>query len=115
MLIDRVSRQLLSCPELSPLVRELDAGRDASLAVAQSARPLVLAALWAANPRPCLLVVSGEEAADRTARALAAWLGQDVVGRYPDVTGPGQIPPPTTPSSARGAAPSRALRPGRAA
>ena len=25
MLIDRVSRQLLSCPELSPLVRELDA------------------------------------------------------------------------------------------
>ncbi|HBO61568.1 MAG TPA: hypothetical protein DD645_02600, partial [Olsenella sp.] len=65
MLIDRVSRQLLSCPELSPLVRELDAGRDASLAVAQSARPLVLAALWAANPRPCLLVVSGEEAADR--------------------------------------------------
>ena len=84
MLIDRVSRQLLSAPELSPLVRELSAGSDASLSVAQSARPLVLAALWAANPRPCLLVVSGEESADRTARALAAWLGQDVVGRYPE-------------------------------
>ena len=84
MLIDRVSRQLLSAPELAPLVRELAAGNDASLSVAQSARPLVLASLWAANPRPCLLVVSGEEAADRTARALAAWLGQDVVGRYPE-------------------------------
>ena len=84
MLIDRVSRQLTAAPELAPLVRELDAGRDASLSVAQSARPLVLAALWARNPRPCLLVVSGEEAADRTARALAAWLGQDVVGRYPE-------------------------------
>ncbi|MBM6775388.1 transcription-repair coupling factor [Olsenella profusa] len=84
MLIDRVSRQLLADPELAPLVRELEAGHDASLAVAQSARPLVLAALWAANPRPCLLVVSGEEAADRTARAIGAWLGQDVVGRYPE-------------------------------
>ncbi len=84
MLIDRVSRQLLADPELSPLVRELEAGNDATLAVAQSARPLVLAALWAANPRPCLLVVSGEEAADRTARALGAWLGQDVVSRYPE-------------------------------
>ena len=84
MLIDRVSRQLTAAPELAPLVRALDAGDDASLSVAQSARPLVLAALWARNPRPCLLVVSGEEAADRTARALAAWLGQDVVGRYPE-------------------------------
>ena len=84
MLIDRVSRQLLADPELSPLVHELEAGNDATLAVAQSARPLVLAALWAANPRPCLLVVSGEEAAGRTARALGAWLGQDVVGRYPE-------------------------------
>ena len=84
MLIDRVSRQLTAAPELASLVRELDAGRDASLSVAQSARPLVLAALWARNPRPCLLVVAGEEAADRTARALAAWLGQDVVGRYPE-------------------------------
>ncbi len=84
MLIDRVSRQLTAASELAPLVRELDAGHDASVSVAQSARPLVLAALWARSPRPCLLVVSGEEAADRTARALAAWLGQDVVGRYPE-------------------------------
>ena len=60
MLIDRVSRQLVAAPELAPLVRALDAGEDASLSVAQSARPLVLDALWARAPRPCLLVVSGE-------------------------------------------------------
>ena len=86
MLINRVSRQLLSASEMEPLLRELSAGNDTSLAVAQSARPLVLAALWARDPRPCVLVVSGEEAADRTARSLAAWLGQDVVARYPERT-----------------------------
>ena len=84
MLINRVSRQLMNTPELEPLVRALRAGDDATLAVAQSARPLILAAVWAADPRPCLFVVSGEEAADRAARALAAWLGQDVVSRYPE-------------------------------
>ena len=84
MLINRVSRQIMTCPELEPLVRALGAGDDATLAVAQSARPLMLAAIWADDPRPCLFVVSGEEAADRAARALAAWLGQDVVCRYPE-------------------------------
>ena len=84
MLINRVSRQLLAAPELMPLLHELRAGHDASLAVAQSARPLVVAALWAADPRPCLFVVSGEEAADRAARALAAWVGREHVARYPE-------------------------------
>ncbi len=84
MLINRVSRQIMNTPELEPLVRALRSGEDATLAVAQSARPLMLASIWADDPRPCLFVVSGEEAADRAARALAAWLGQDVVCRYPD-------------------------------
>ena len=83
MLINRVSRQLMQTPELEPLVRALGAGDEATFAVAQSARPLMLAAVWASDPRPCLFVVSGEEAADRAARALAAWLGQDNVCRYP--------------------------------
>ena len=59
MFINRVSRQLLSAPELVPLLHELGSGNDASLAVGQSARPLVIAALWARDPRPCLVVVSG--------------------------------------------------------
>ena len=44
----------------------------------------MLASLWADDPRPCLLIVPGEEAADRTARALSAWLGMDHVARYPE-------------------------------
>jgi transcription-repair coupling factor (superfamily II helicase) len=66
------ANQLLQAPELEPVLRLLAQGEDATFSVGQSARPLVLASLWAANPRPCLLVVSGEEAADRTARAVSA-------------------------------------------
>ena len=86
MLINRVSRQLLAAPELEPAIRGLRAGGDVTLAVSQSARPLVLASVWAADPRPCLFVVSGEEAADRAAKALSAWLGGDVVCRYPEAS-----------------------------
>ena len=83
MLINRVADQLLAIPELRPLIRAVDAGEDAGLSIAQSARQLMLAALWARNPRPCVYIVSGEEAADRAARALAAWLGPSNVCRYP--------------------------------
>ncbi len=84
MLVNRVSRQLLRASELAPALSELRAGNDATLAVSQSARPLTLACIWAADPRPCLFVVSGEEAAERAAKALTAWLGADVVCRYPE-------------------------------
>ncbi len=84
MFIDRVAKQLLAAPELADLLGELDSGADTSLSVAQSARPLVIASLFARNPRPCLMIVSGEEMADRTARTLAAWLGMDAVCRYPE-------------------------------
>ena len=83
MLINRVSRQLLAAPELAPALGKMRAGRDVTLAVSQSARPLMLAALWVLDPRPCLFVVSGEEAAERAAITLSAWLGADVVCRYP--------------------------------
>ena len=72
MLINRVADQLLATPELRPLIRALDGGEDANLSIAQSARQLMLAALWARSPRPCIYIVSGEETADRAARALAA-------------------------------------------
>ena len=84
MFVDRVAQQLLTAPEFKPLLEELDAGNDATLAVAQSARALVAAALWTRDPRPWLLVVSGEEAADRMGHALAAWLGKERVARYPE-------------------------------
>ncbi len=84
MFIDRVAQQLLMAPELRDILRDLRDGKDAMLAVGQSGRSLVMASLWANDPRPCLLVVPGEETADRMARALAAWLGMDRVARYPE-------------------------------
>ena len=84
MLIDAIAHQLLGARELDGARRALAAGTDATLTCGQSARPLVLAALWSVEPRPCLLVVSGEEAADRTARALAAYVGPHAVCRYPE-------------------------------
>lgn len=84
MLIDSVSTQLLSAPELSESMRLMRDGKDVPLSVPQSARPLMVASLWARDPRPCLVVVAGEESADRMARALAAWLGQETVACYPE-------------------------------
>lgn len=86
MLIHRIANQLLCAPELREPLNNLRDGEDASIGVAQSARPLLVAALWANDPRPCLVVAPGEEAADRAAEALAAWLGQGVVIRYRDRT-----------------------------
>ena len=84
MLIDSVATQLLTTPDLRDAMRTLRDGGDVGMAVGQSARPLMVAALWAHDPRPCLLVVAGEDAANSAAQALAAWLGRDVVVRFPE-------------------------------
>ena len=62
---------------------KLETGRDAVVAVPLSARPFFLAAAFALNPRPILVVVSGEEAAYLFARDLAAWLGNSSVLQLP--------------------------------
>ncbi|WP_251159149.1 transcription-repair coupling factor [Caniella muris] len=84
MFINRIARQLLADKGLRTIASQLREGEDATLSVSQSGRNLVLASLWAADPRPCLYVVSGEEAADRAAHALSAWLGLEHVMRYPE-------------------------------
>ena len=84
MLINRVANQLLIMRDLREPLQHLNDGKDATISVAQSARPLLSAALWAHEPRPCLLVVPGAETADRMAEALRAWVGSDVVLRYPN-------------------------------
>lgn len=82
MIIHRVAKHLIEAPALKAVMAELARGHDATLLVGQSARTLLAAALWAANPRPCLLIVSGEQTAERAVLALSAWLGRDVVCRY---------------------------------
>ncbi|MBM6998849.1 transcription-repair coupling factor [bacterium] len=84
MLIHRIAAQIATAAEYRTIERALGLGDDATLAVGQSARPLLTAAVFARAPRPTLVVVAGEDAADRTANALAAYLGTDVVERFPE-------------------------------
>ena len=86
MLIHRIAAQLHTAEGLQVIEQALTDGQDATLAVSLSARTLVLAAQFARHPRPCVYVVSGEEAADRAARALMAYLGREHVARFPERT-----------------------------
>ena len=84
MLIHRIAAQLFQAEGPRTIEQALDEGKDATLAVSQSGRTLLLAAQFARRPRPVVYVVSGEEAADRAARALVAYLGLERVVRYPE-------------------------------
>ena len=86
MLIHRIAAQLYTAEAPRAIEEALAAGEDATLAVSQSGRTLLLAAQFARTPRPCVYVVSGEEAADRAARALAAYVGLEHVARFPERT-----------------------------
>ncbi|OUP10904.1 transcription-repair coupling factor [Collinsella sp. An2] len=86
MLIHRIAAQLYTAEGLRVIEGALDDGKDATLAVSQSGRTLILAAQFARHPRPTVYIVSGEDAADRAARALAAYVGLEHVARYPERT-----------------------------
>ena len=86
MLIHRLAAQLYTDEALQAIDAALDAGEDATLAVSQSARALMVAAQFARKPRATVYIVSGEEAADRAARALIAYVGAGHVARFPERT-----------------------------
>ena len=77
MLIHRIAAQLATAPEFRDIERALNLGQEATLGIAQSARPLAIAALYARRPRPTVVVVAGEEAADRLIRTLRTALDRD--------------------------------------
>lgn len=83
MLIQTIAQSLLQAPAMAQTMRQLAAQNDATLAVVQSARPLVVASVWAHDPRPMLFIVPGEETAQRAARALSSWLGVENVHHFP--------------------------------
>ena len=83
MLIHRIAAQIATSSEFRTVERALGLGNDATLAVGQSARSLLASAFFARAPRPTLVVVAGEDAADRMADSMAAYLGRDVVERFP--------------------------------
>ena len=86
MLIHRIAAQLYTAEALQTIEAALAEGQDATLAVSQSGRTLMLAAQFARNPRSTVYIVSGEDAADRAARSLAAYLGLEHVVRFPERT-----------------------------
>ena len=87
MLIDMLSASLAKSGALDDAWAKLDSGQDATVGVASSARPFLVAARFAADPRATLLVAAGEEAADTFARTVGAFVGEERVLRLPDYEG----------------------------
>jgi len=69
-------RRSAAYAETSDLVAQ---GRDVSLAVPGLVRPLLTASLFAEKPRPTLVAIAGEQAAERFARQLTAYLDPEHV------------------------------------
>ena len=68
MLIDLLSQTLERSGALENFWGKLDAGADATIGVASSARPFLVAARFAERPQPTLVVGPGEETAETFAR-----------------------------------------------
>lgn len=82
MLINALTYMMEKSKALSDFWGKLDEGEDATLSVASSARPFLVAAEFERNPRPTLVVIAGEEAADTFARNLSAYIGEEQVLRF---------------------------------
>ena len=87
MLIDMLSASLAKSGALDDAWAKLASGQDATVGVASSARPFLVAARFAADPRATLVVAAGEEAADTFARTVGAFVGEERVLRLPDYEG----------------------------
>ncbi|MDR2035112.1 MAG: transcription-repair coupling factor, partial [Coriobacteriales bacterium] len=79
ILLESITKQLLSSRALETFTERLERGSDTNLAVPLSARVLVTAAVYAHHPRPMLVCLAGEQAAARFARDLGDWLGANAV------------------------------------
>lgn len=86
MLIDSLAFAFERTGALDGFWGRLDAGSDATLGVASSARPMLVAARFAAHPQPTLVVIAGEDAAVAFARNVAAYVGEERVLRFPERT-----------------------------
>ena len=86
MLIDGLAYALEHSGAVASFWGKLDAGEDAALGVAMSARPFMVAARFAMHPQSTLAVIAGEDAAAAFARNIAAYLGDERVLRFPERT-----------------------------
>ena len=84
MLIDSLTYALEHSGALETFWGKLDAGDDATLGIASSARPFMVAARFAHAPQSTLVVVAGEDAARTFSRNIAAYVGDERVLFFPD-------------------------------
>ena len=84
MLIDLLQRKLFTAQPMEPVTAKLESGQDASLGIAASVRPFLVAAAFARKARPMLVIVSGNDAASRFARDVAAFIGLEHVKVLPE-------------------------------
>lgn len=87
MLIDMLAATLVKSGALETAWSKMNVGQDATIGVASSARPFLVAARFVADPRPTLVVTAGEEPADVFARTVGAFIGDDRVLRFADYEG----------------------------
>ncbi len=79
-----LSQAFLQAPEMKHIKELLAQGKDASLGLNQSARAFCLASLYLEQKRPYVVLLSGEESAERFAQHLSVLLGKDAVLRFPE-------------------------------
>lgn len=82
MLIDALANNLDRSGALETFWSKLDKSMDATLGVASSARPFLVAARFVHRPQTTLVVTPGEEGADVFARTVGAFIGEERVLRY---------------------------------
>ena len=83
MIIHELTAILAQSEDVTRFWRKLDAGEDAAMGVAASARPLFIASRFSRSPRTTLVVCPGEEAAAAIVRHLRAYLGDGEVLHFP--------------------------------
>lgn len=86
MLIESLAFQLERTGAVQGFWNALDAGADATLGVASSARPFMVAARYSLNPQSTLVIVAGEDSAISFARSISQYLGEEKVMRFPERT-----------------------------
>ncbi len=86
MLINRLAASLAAAKPYAHIAEMLAAGDDATVATPGLIRPAVVASIFALEPRPMLVVLAGEETAERFWRQTASLLDRERVLHLPDRT-----------------------------
>ncbi len=84
MLINRLAASLSAAKPFATIADALARGDDATLAAPGLIRPALVASIFALEPRPVLVVLAGEESAERFWRQTASLLDRSRVLHLPD-------------------------------